>query len=186
MQKAKVAKILLAVNRGVEIDLTDVKPDDEIIPDGERPDNTDPHRDDPLSPGDDAAEDEEEHRDEDPANQPELCVNQAAVHSSHTQQHTCKQSKTKKSSMHKEASSRSEPSKYRWQAWSADEISAVKRQLNHCLLLKKVPNKKDAEHAIALEPALKNRTLKSVKFCVYSMLKKKTKEKQLIVRGTFS
>lgn len=56
--------------------------------------------------------------------------------------------------------------------WSKQEDSAVKRQLQHCLVLKKVPQKQDCLQALANEPALKNKDWKAVIFLCTIILKR--------------
>ncbi|KAK7464628.1 hypothetical protein BaRGS_00037828, partial [Batillaria attramentaria] len=57
-------------------------------------------------------------------------------------------------------------------AWSLAETSAVRRQLKQCIQLNRVPQKEEAELAIAREPDLQTRTWRNVKDFVYNMVKK--------------
>ena len=57
--------------------------------------------------------------------------------------------------------------------WSEQEKAAVIRQLNFCIIMSRVPKKDEAEKAIANEPHLRGRTWRNVKDFLYNMVKKK-------------
>eukprot|EP00745_Piridium_sociabile_P041488 TRINITY_DN8204_c0_g1_i1.p1 TRINITY_DN8204_c0_g1~~TRINITY_DN8204_c0_g1_i1.p1 ORF type:complete len:792 (-),score=157.14 TRINITY_DN8204_c0_g1_i1:193-2568(-) len=60
--------------------------------------------------------------------------------------------------------------------WTAEEKAAIFRQLNSCIVMNKVPQQSQAADAIAKEPALSNRSWKSVKFFVYNIIQKKKRK----------
>ncbi|XP_070177602.1 uncharacterized protein [Littorina saxatilis] len=60
--------------------------------------------------------------------------------------------------------------------WTKDQKEAVDRHLSHCLVLNRVPQKHEAEQALASEKTLRGRTWKDVKYFVYNLLKKENKK----------
>ena len=56
--------------------------------------------------------------------------------------------------------------------WTEEEKQAVKKQLQQCLVLNRVPQKHEAELALSNEPCLRRRSWKGIKYQVYNLLKK--------------
>ena len=57
-------------------------------------------------------------------------------------------------------------------AWSSAELASVKKELKQFLVLNRVPGKCEALAAISASSALRGRSWKEVKYCVYNMLQK--------------
>ncbi|KAL8583907.1 hypothetical protein ACOMHN_043947 [Nucella lapillus] len=62
--------------------------------------------------------------------------------------------------------------RFRRVLWTEEEKEALKKQLQPCFVLNKVPQKHEAELAILNEPCLGRRSWKDIKYQVYNLLKK--------------
>lgn len=62
--------------------------------------------------------------------------------------------------------------------WTDEECAAVRRQLKACILMHRVPKKKECELAIENEPVLSKREWKGVKFHVYNLIQKENKRQK--------
>lgn len=169
MQKAKVASILFKVNKGIQItdDCCDALEEAELE----------------LEEANEGIEDDEEDEDCDT----ELQGPESAPENNHSSM-TVPQMQTEGSSplsgkpglgrtrTHQASHATSKQTTTRTprekRPWSKDEIKAVKKHLHHCIILNKVPQKHDAELALASEPLLSHRNWKDLKYCVYNLLKK--------------
>ena len=150
VEKAKVAKILLAANKGICLPWDKVGDVDEELEEY----------------GEDMAEEDNEEieNDRDPDfTEPDSTVTEPISVSNNGAYGT------------KNVSESTRVKKHTRLAWSGSEIEAVKRQLNHCILTCTVPKKSDAMKAIASEPSLRKRSWKNVKDYVYNLIKKQRK-----------
>ena len=158
IEKAKVAKILLAANQGVCLPWGNVGDLDEDLEE-EPEDRTD----------EDLEEEPERRTEEEIDNSCELnfsLPDSTVTEETNRQVIAPTQNKT---------SEKTRGKKFIRRTWSADEIQAVKRQLNHCIMTGTVPGKMDALKAIASEPILRSRTWKNVKDYVHNLIKKNKK-----------
>ena len=148
VEKAKVAKILLAANKGITLPWDET---DEIDQELEE---------------DEAVKDTEEDQSGMVDKESEVCDTEGK------EPHT-----TVEESFDMPDTTVAEPidsskRKFNRQPWSTSEVDAVKRQLGHCITTRKVPQKSDAMKAISSEPSLRKRTWKNVKDYVYNQIKK--------------
>lgn len=152
MQKAKVASILLKVNQGVQIgkESQDDLAEEEI--DTGEPNAESQSADDSDDPLLEVQEKNTQVR-EDQMAEVSTSVQTATALSPNPQE-----SRSKRTVLRKK--------------WSPEEEAAVRRQLKQCLCLNRVPQKHEAERALAAEPVLRKRNWKDIKYFVYNLVKK--------------
>jgi hypothetical protein len=162
VQKAKVASVLLKVNRGVQLTddmCDDVELEDEVIdpdPDeAQRTAGTSDEEEEGCSMDQEEGEGESSGPHMEPA---EKNSSQKTGHSTPPPQ-PAKQKQPRQVQKKK--------------PWTEEEKQAVHRQLSECFVLGKVPQKHECQKALATELVLRHRTWKDVKYFVYNQLKKR-------------
>ena len=165
MQRAKVASILLKVNRGVQVhteSCDDSLADEEIEPD-------DGNGEDDLDDEGKAARSDVEDVDcgmemagkRGVAEGLEVSVQKMQVlvrtpPSKNKEQSAKCTPQSQKNSPH----GRPERSVRQKKPWTPDEVAAVRKHLSQCIVLNKIPQKHEAERALTLEPSLRQRSWK--------------------------
>ena len=176
LQKAKVAKMLLGANRGADMSVElleqEIGSDSCLNPeeDLEEKDNdaADQNESDVgVSSEEDAANCSS---DEDVQEVRQVVPVTASIQRNKSKRPTASGLKLQGDKPRKERASKA--------SWSAEERAAVHQQLQACITMHRVPNKAESQGAIEKEPALFQRTWRSVKFFVYNLIQKH-KKKQL-------
>jgi len=155
IEKAKVAKILLSVNKGINLPL-DMENENEI--------------DEELEEDQEICIEEQIDEDLEQARLDAEIINNEVFASNTDPIQTSKDETSKNSSKHQ--TSPVTKTKGKKTIWSLSEIEAVKRQLNHCIVTSTLPKKADCMKAIAAESDLKRRSWTNIKHFVYNLIKK--------------
>ena len=205
LDRAKVAKILLVVNKGVSIDFesgvdesdeiscepldeNETDNEEELVNDGEIDDKTiyDSSTVTVTQRSSNIPQEEEE---------PKQCQSMKKqleeiafmkrssqiFEEEEDETNHCKGKKTKKQRLSQTSEEEEdEPKqckrkKMKRQPWSENEIAAVKRHLSHCIVSGNVPRKDQAMKTLAAEPCLRNRNWRNVKDFTYNLIKKQHK-----------
>lgn len=160
MQKAKVASILLKVNKGVQIagDCLDELADEEIDPgepnaEPESADDSDDSAPDPVNKGS-----ERDIQGNAQTRECQIAEVSTSVQACSALSANPRKLRSKRIVLRKK--------------WSPEEEAAVRGQLKHCISLNRVPQKHEAERALAAEPVLRKRNWKDIKYFVYNLVKK--------------
>ncbi|GFN78251.1 hypothetical protein PoB_000475700 [Plakobranchus ocellatus] len=141
LDKAKVAKILLAANKGVSVELGNNEIEDEELECEVQEDHQ--------------AGVEEWESEEEEVCQTKTVRGQNAVAENVFQQRTQKLGEMKEMPKMRPRIKRN--------PWADEEIRAVKRHLSHCIITGVVPRKDQAMKAVAAEPCLRSRSWRNVK-----------------------
>ncbi|XP_070205527.1 uncharacterized protein [Littorina saxatilis] len=193
IQKAKVAKILLQVNRGVTVtdDVSDNLEGEEIEPELQTQESSDEEED---EGGDKNSQESKAHTVSLQSGEKNKCPSQTVTqprkkqakreeedeggdkNSQESKAHTVSLQSGKKNKCPSQTVTQPRKKQAK-RPWTKDQKEAIHRHLSHCLVLNRVPQKHEAEQALASEKTLRGRTWKDVKYFVYNLLKKENKKR---------